>query len=176
VPEVPLVPDVALLPLVPDVALLPLVPDVALLPLVPDVALLPLVVQVQSASNFSLKAAALHNYLLNKNSEYKTKYDLIKDGKVKYFYCKHPVNNVFAYLRGFYPLEIVQKENVQVDYEVQFDKTVLSISNDFLKALDLPLINKRIAILNSLFGFKLDEKKPYEMSILSDYDDDDDDE
>lgn len=129
-------------------------------------------VKVVSASNFGIKAAALHNFLLNKNSEYKTKYDLIKDGKVKYFYCKHPMNNVFAYLRGFYPLEIVQKENVQIDYEVQFDKTVLSISNDFLKALDMPLINKRIAILNSLFGFKIEEKKPYQMSILSDYDDD----
>lgn len=133
-------------------------------------------VQVKLASNFSLKAAALHNYLLNKNSEYKTKYDTLKDGKVKYFYCKHPMNNVFAYSRGFYPLEIIQKENVQIDYETQFDKTVLSISNDFLKSLDLPLINKRIAILNSLFGFKLDDKKPYQMTILSDYDDEDEDE
>jgi len=132
-------------------------------------------IKVEKASNFSLKAAALHNYLLNKNSEYKTKYDLISDGKVKYYYCKHPMNNVFAYLRGFHPTEIVQKENVQIDYEVQFDKTVLSISNDFLKALDMPLINKRIAILNSLFGFKLEEQKPYQMSIISDYDDDDDD-
>jgi hypothetical protein len=125
-------------------------------------------IEVRLASNFSLKAAALHNYLLNKNSEYKTKYDTIKDGKVKYYYCKHPLNNVFAYTRGSHPTEIVEKEGVQLDYEIQFDKTVLSICNDFMRALDLPLINKRISVLNSLFGFKLDQKADYKPSILVD--------
>ena len=42
-------------------------------------------VEVKLGSNFSLKAAAFHNFLLNKNSEYKTKYDTIKDGKIKYY-------------------------------------------------------------------------------------------
>lgn len=125
-------------------------------------------VEVKSASNFSLKAAALHNYLLNKNSEYKSKYDMIKDGRVKYYYCKHPQNNVFAYMRGFHPTEIVEKERVILDYETQFDKTVLSICNDFMRALDLPLINKRISVLNSLFGFKLEQKSEYSPSILTD--------
>jgi hypothetical protein len=123
-------------------------------------------IEVKLGSNFSLKAAALHNYLLNKNSEYKTKYDTIKDGKVKYYYCKHPLNNVFAYTRGSHPTEIVEKEGVQLDYEIQFDKTVLSICNDFMRALELPLINKRISVLNSLFGFKLDPKSDYKPSIL----------
>lgn len=133
-------------------------------------------IEVRLASNFSLKAAALHNYLLNKNSEYKTKYDTIKDGKVKYYYCKHPLNNVFAYTRGSHPTEIVEKEGVQLDYEIQFDKTVLSICNDFMRALDLPLINKRISVLNSLFGFKLDQKSDYKPSILVDDDLESDDE
>ena len=124
-------------------------------------------IEVKLASNFSLKAAALHNYLLNKNSEYKTKYDMIKDGKIKYYYCKHPLNNVFAYTRGSHPTEIVEKENVILDYEVQFDKTVLSICNDFMRALELPLINKRISVLNSLFGFKLEQKTEYKPSILT---------
>jgi len=124
-------------------------------------------IEVKLASNFSLKAAALHNYLLNKNSEYKTKYDMIKDGKVKYYYCKHPLNNVFAYTRGSHPTEIVEKERVILDYEVQFDKTVLSICNDFMRALELPLINKRISVLNSLFGFKLEQKTEYKPSILT---------
>jgi hypothetical protein len=133
-------------------------------------------VEVKLASNFSLKAAALHNYLLNKNSEYKTKYDMIKDGRVKYYYCKHPLNNVFAYMRGSHPTEIVEKERVLLDYEVQFDKTVLSIANDFMRALDLPLINKRISVLNSLFGFKLEQKTEYNPTILSepDYEKDND--
>ena len=125
-------------------------------------------VEVKSGSNFSLKAAALHNYLLNRNSEYKSKYDMIKDGRVKYYYCKHPQNNVFAYMRGFHPTEIVEKERVILDYETQFDKTVLSICNDFMRALDLPLINKRISVLNSLFGFKLEQKSEYSPSILTD--------
>jgi hypothetical protein len=135
-------------------------------------------IEVRLGSNFSLKAAALHNYLLNKNSEYKTKYDTIKDGKVKYYYCKHPLNSVFAYTRGSHPTEIVEKENVQLDYEIQFDKTVLSICNDFMRALELPLINKRISVLNSLFGFKLEQKDEYKPSILIDEDepDDEDDE
>lgn len=124
-------------------------------------------IEVKSASNFSLKAAALHNYLLNKNSEYKSKYDMIKDGRVKYYYCKHPINNVFAYMRGSHPTEIVEKERVMLDYETQFDKTVLSICNDFMRALELPLINKRISVLNSLFGFKLEQKSEYKPSILT---------
>ena len=133
-------------------------------------------IEVKLGSNFSLKASALHNYLLNKNSEYKTKYDTIKDGKIKYYYCKHPLNNVFGYMRGSHPTEIVEKENVQLDYEVQFDKTVLSIANDFMKALELPLINKRISVLNSLFGFKMDQKSEYKPSILSETDYENDDE
>lgn len=128
-------------------------------------------IEVKLGSNFSLKAAALHNYLLNKNSEYKTKYDTIKDGKIKYYYCKHPLNNVFGYIRGSHPTEIVEKENVIIDYETQFDKTVLSISNDFMKAMDLPLINKRIAVLNSIFGFKFEQTIDYKPTILIDDDD-----
>ena len=92
---------------------------------------------------------------------------MIKDGKVKYYYCKHPLNNVFAYTRGSHPTEIIEKERVMLDYEVQFDKTVLSICNDFMRALELPLINKRISVLNSLFGFKLEQKTEYKPSILT---------
>ena len=44
------------------------------------------VVTVKGA-HFAIKAAALHNYLLNKNSEYKVKYDNIRGGRIKYYYC-----------------------------------------------------------------------------------------
>lgn len=105
-------------------------------------------------AHFSIKAAALHNYLLNNNSEYKTKYDLIRGGKIKYYYCKHNMNNVFGYLRSFHPTEITEKEKVIFDYDTQFEKTVLAIVNDFLKPIGLPLINKRLGVLGSLFHFK----------------------
>lgn len=110
-------------------------------------------VDVKLGAHFGVKAACFHNYLLNKNSEYKTKYDMIKSGRIKYYYCKHPVNNVFAYLRSFHPYEIVEKEKVIIDIDEQFDKTFLAIVNKFIVPLGLPEINKRLSVLTSLFQF-----------------------
>jgi hypothetical protein len=116
------------------------------------------------AAHYGVKAAAFYNYLLNKNSELKTKYDMIRGGnKIKYYYCKHYKHNVFGYLRGMHPNEITEKEGVMFDYDAQFDKTILSICNSFLKALDLPMINKRMSILGSLFAFKLKQPKPEDL-------------
>ena len=108
------------------------------------------VVTVKGA-HFAIKAAALHNYLLNKNSEYKVKYDNIRGGRIKYYYCNHPKNNVFGYMRSLHPYEIVEKENVKIDYDEQFDVTMLSIINRFLEPIGLPTINKRLSVLNSIF-------------------------
>jgi hypothetical protein len=102
-------------------------------------------------AHFGVKAAAFHNYLLNKNSEYKTKYDMVKSGRIKYYYCKHSVNNVFGYLRSFHPTEIVEKEKVILDVDEQFDISFLSIVNKFITPLGLPEINKRLSVLSSIF-------------------------
>ena len=110
-------------------------------------------IETQKGAHFSIKAAAFHNYELNKNSEYKTKYDLIKSGRIKYYYCNHSMNNVFAYLRSFHPYEITEKENINIDYDIQFEKCYLSLVNKFIYPLGLPMINKRISVLNSLFNF-----------------------
>lgn len=104
-------------------------------------------------AHFGVKAAALHNFLLNKNSEYKTKYDMLKSGKIKYYYCKHPLNDVFGYLRSFHPTEITEKEKVIIDMDQQFEKSFLSIVNKFIEPLGLPSINKRLSVLTSLFNF-----------------------
>jgi len=115
-------------------------------------------------AHYGVKAAAFYNYLLNKNSEFKTKYDMIRGGgRIKYYYCKHDKHNVFGYLRGMHPTEITEKERVFFDYDAQFDKTVLTICNSFLKALDLPMINKRMGVLGSLFDFKLKQTKVEEV-------------
>jgi hypothetical protein len=121
-------------------------------------------VETVLGAHFAVKAAAFYNYLLNKNSEFKTKYDMIRGGgRIKYYYCKHDKHNVFGYLRGMHPTEITEKERVFFDYDAQFDKTVLTICNSFLKALDLPMINKRMGVLGSLFDFKLKQNKPEEI-------------
>jgi len=111
-------------------------------------------IETVKGAHFSIKAAALHNYTLNKHSEYKTKYDLIKSGKIKYYYCNNSMNNIYAYLRSFHPYEITEKENILIDYDTQFSKTYLTIVNKFIESLGLPLINKRLSVLNSLFSFK----------------------
>lgn len=110
-------------------------------------------IDVKLGAHFGVRAAAFHNYLLNKNTNYKTKYDMIKSGKIKYYYCKHPTHNVFAYLRSFHPIEIVEKEKVMIDIDEQFDKTFLTIVNKFITPLGLPEINKRLSVLTSLFTF-----------------------
>jgi len=108
---------------------------------------------VKKGAHFGVKAACFHNYLLNKNSEYKTKYDMVKSGRIKYYYCKHSINNVFGYLRSFHPIEIVEKEKIMIDMDEQFDKTFLTIVNKFIEPLGLPEINKRLSVLTSLFSF-----------------------
>jgi hypothetical protein len=119
-------------------------------------------IKTVKGAHFSVKAAALHNYLLNKNSSYKTKYDLLKGGRIKFYYCNHPLNERFAYLRSFHPSEITQKEKVIVDYDLLFYKTMITIVNRFLDPIGLPIINKRLSVLNSLFDFK---KEPKEKEI-----------
>lgn len=129
-------------------------------------------VECVKGAHFSIKAAALHNYLLNKNSQYKVKYDLLRGGKIKYYYCKHPLNDRFAYMRSFHPTEITTKEGVEIDYDEQFSKTFLSIVNRFLEQLGLPIINKRLSVLNGIFSSnKVLNKK----EVVEDTEEDDED-
>lgn len=104
-------------------------------------------------AHFGVKASAFHNYLLNKNSQFKVKYDMVKSGRIKYYYCHHPMSNVFAYLRSFHPTEVVENENVKIDMDTQFEKAFLSIVNKFITPLGMPEINKRMSVLKSLFNF-----------------------
>lgn len=103
-------------------------------------------------AHFSIKAAATHNYILNKHSEFKTKYDLLKSGKIKYYCIKHSLNNRFAYLRNFHPSEITEMEGIQIDYDEQFEKTFLKICNRFSEPMGIPQINKRLSVLTSIFN------------------------
>ena len=115
---------------------------------------------IVKGAHFSVKAAAFHNFLLNKNPEFKSKYDLIKSGKVKWYFCKHPMNERFAYLRSFHPYEILEKEKVFIDYDEQFDLSILSIVNRFAKPVGLPEVNKRLSVLSSLFDTNMSNLQP----------------
>jgi len=110
-------------------------------------------VECVKGAHFGVKAAAFHNYLLNKNSDLKTKYDMVKSGRIKYYYCDSSVNPIFGYLRSFHPHEITEKEKVKMDIDTQFEKCFLGIVNKFIVPLGLPEINKRLSVLNSLFSF-----------------------
>jgi hypothetical protein len=122
-------------------------------------------------AHFSVKAAALHNYLLNKNYDFKTKYDLLKGGRIKWYFCNHSLGDRFAYNRSFHPYEITQKENVVIDYDTQFEKTFLSIVNKFLEPVGLPEINKRLSVLNSLFGGSIVKTIEKNKEEFDDFDD-----
>jgi len=112
-------------------------------------------------AHFSINASVLHNYLLNKNSSYKTRYNLLNGGRIKWYFTKNDfrieqegkIRNAdrFSYLRSFHPTEVTTEEGIEVDYDLQFEKTFLSIANRFIEPIGLPEINKRLSVLNSLF-------------------------
>lgn len=108
---------------------------------------------VVNGTHFGVKSAAFHNYILNKNSEYKTKYDLIRSGKIKYYYCKNQINPTFGYMRSYHPKELVEKEGIEIDLDIQFEKTVLKIVNRFMKPMGFSPINSQLGFFVSLFDF-----------------------
>jgi len=106
---------------------------------------------VEKGTHHAVKAAALHNFLLNNNSNYKSKYNLIKSGtKVKYYYTKSKLNDEFAYVNGQYPKEIADKY-APIDIDKQFEKTILGIVNRFGQALGLSKLNSGLTFTLSLF-------------------------
>lgn len=112
--------------------------------------------EFKSGAGPGSKGAAAHNFMIQKDPALSTKYALIAQGdKVKYFYTKDPLMPVFAYLRGRYPYEL----GVEMDVDLQFDKTMLNIVNRLNKALDMQTINARLTMMFSLFdGLISDEE------------------
>ncbi len=107
--------------------------------------------KIVKGAHHAVKAAALHNYLLNQNSEYKQKYNLIKSGqKVKYFYTTNNLSNEFAYVGGQYPKEIAEKY-APIDYDTQFEKCILNVVNRFARVLELSELTPKLTFTLSLF-------------------------
>ena len=108
--------------------------------------------QFISGAHFAVKSAAYHNYLLNKDKELQSKYEFIKSGtKIKYYVCKDKtINETFAYTRGSYPIEFAP----EVDYDIQFFKSIISPVNSIIEPLGLPTITTRLSVIMDIFqGF-----------------------
>lgn len=103
-----------------------------------------------SGAHFAVKASAYHNYLLHKNNSLQSKYEFIKSGtKIKYYYVKNSkINGIFAYVRGAYPLEF----GPEVDYDLQFFKSIISPINSIIEPLGLPEITKRLSVVMDIFS------------------------
>lgn len=98
-----------------------------------------------------IKAAALHNYLLNQNPTYKKKYETIKSGsKIRFYYTTNTLNDQFGYMAGAYPKEIAMKY-APVDYDLQFEKTVLNFINRFTVVMGLSKLTPSLTFRLSLF-------------------------
>ena len=108
--------------------------------------------QFVSGAHFAVKSAAHYNYLLIKNKEYQQKYEFIKSGtKIKYYCCKDKsITDMFAYIRGSYPIEFAP----QIDYDEQFDKSILSPINSIIEPLGMPEITRRLSVVMDIFGGK----------------------
>lgn len=96
----------------------------------------------------NVKAAGFYNFLMNTNPKYKNKYKIIGNGeKLKLYHCKHNVCDMFAYQPGSHPYEIAPK----IDYETQFEKSVIDPINRVLTAVGLHTLNRNLIYSTSLF-------------------------
>jgi len=103
-----------------------------------------------SGTHFAVKASAYYNFLLNKEKGLQQKYEFIKSGaKIKFYHCKNKrINEIFAYIRGTYPMEFAP----EIDYDLQFAKSILSPINSIIKPLAMPEITKRLSVVMDIFA------------------------
>jgi len=106
--------------------------------------------QFVSGAHFAVKSAAHYNYLLSQNKDWQQKYEFIKSGtKIKYYVCKDKsITDMFAYIRGSLPLEFAPP----IDYDTQFEKSILSPVNSIIEPLGMPEITKRLSVVMDIFS------------------------
>jgi DNA polymerase elongation subunit (family B) len=103
--------------------------------------------EVRSKCQSHVRAAGCYNYALNKNKKFKSKYELIRSSdKVKYYYAEGD-NEVFAYHTDSFPYEFAPRLN----FDVQFEKTLVSPINRFLEVMGLPPIPGNLVTTKRLF-------------------------
>lgn len=95
-----------------------------------------------------VRSAAIFNYL-NYQNNLTNKYELIRGGdKIKWYYTTEEGDaNVFAFQGGSFPYEMA----LEIDYNVQFEKTILSLVNRILIALGEQPLDGNLIYTISLF-------------------------
>lgn len=95
----------------------------------------------------NVRASAMYNHVVLNSSKWKTKYNLIKTGdKVKYYYTKDG-NEVFGFLPGNFPYEFAPT----VDYDLQFEKTIVEPFNRILTSIGFNPVPGNLIYAKSLF-------------------------
>jgi len=94
----------------------------------------------------NVRAAAVYNHKIL-NSKWKAKYNTLKTGdKVKYYATKDG-SEVFGFLPGNFPYEFAP----EVDYDLQFEKTIVDPFNRVLEAIGFNPIPGNLIYAKSLF-------------------------
>lgn len=95
----------------------------------------------------NVRAAGVYNHFIYNSKKFKTKYNTIKTGdKVKYYYTKDE-NEVFGFLPGNFPYEFAPP----VDYNLQFEKTIVDPFNRILESIGYNPIPGNLIYAKSLF-------------------------
>lgn len=108
-------------------------------------------IHVKKKCPIHLRAAAIHNFMLNQDKKYKNKYQLIKSkDRVRFYYTKNPSAslNVFGFIPGSYPTEINPPE---INFDLMFSKGFISPINTLLECVVNWQLPENLVIMQSLF-------------------------
>ncbi len=94
----------------------------------------------------NVRASAIYNHKVY-NSKWKTKYNLIKTGDKVKFYYTNDENEVFGFLPGNFPYEFAP----EVNYDLQFEKTIIEPFNRILTSIGFNPIPGNLIYAHSLF-------------------------
>ena len=94
----------------------------------------------------NVRASAVYNHIVL-NSKWKTKYNIIKTGDKIKFYATKDGNEVFGFLPGNWPYEFAPA----VDYDLQFEKTIVEPFNRVLVAMGFNPVPGNLIYARSLF-------------------------
>lgn len=95
-----------------------------------------------------VKGAGYYNHTLLTKKKFLAKYSRLKTGdKCKFYYTTNPLMNVFAFAPGSYPIEFAPP----VDYDMQFEKTILMPLNRLIEVLGYDTLNSNLCYAEELF-------------------------
>ena len=95
----------------------------------------------------NVRASAVYNHIILNSPKWKTKYNIIKTGdKIKFYYTKDG-NEVFGFLPNCFPCEFAP----EVDYDLQFSKTIIDPFNRIMEAMGFNPIPENLIYASALF-------------------------